>query len=120
MIKSTTALLMASALAFAPTFATAASKDRGGTVTLEGTVLTLSFVNRGDCQSTASKLRNGVRALVPGSNSNVNALAKPITNAVCKSSPGKGPVVSQIDLATVPGLTPADIAAIQDFIEQHF
>ncbi len=120
MIKVSAALLVASALAFAPAVSTAAPKDRGGEVTLEGSVLKLTFANRGDCQSTAAKLRNGVRGLVPGSNSTVNAVAKPIINVVCKSSKGNEPVVSEIDLLEVPGITSADLAEITTFIDENF
>jgi hypothetical protein len=120
MMKVSAALLVASALVFAPAASIAAPNDRGGDVKLDGSTLTLTFANRGDCQSTAAKLRNGIRGLVSGANSTVNAVAKPITNVVCQGSTGNEPVETQVDLLKVPGITRDDLAEIAAFIKENF
>jgi hypothetical protein len=113
MKKTLTSLLMASALMVASTAAVAAPKnDRGGTVTVNGTMVSVAFVNRGDCQSTTAKLRNGIRGLAPLSSSTENAVTKPLRNVICENN---GVV---IDLANQ-ALTEAEIAAILNFIDEN-
>jgi hypothetical protein len=107
-----TSILMASALAVASTAAIAKPKDRGGELSVSGTMLSIAFENRGDCQSATAKLRNGVRTLLPFSSSTENAVAKPLRSAICN-----GDVLS-VDLAKQ-NLTLDEINLIKDFIEDN-
>jgi hypothetical protein len=114
MNKTMTSILMASALAVASTAAIAAPKDRGGKVSVDDSgIVTIAFENRGDCQSTTAKLRNGIRGVLPTSSSTENAVAKPLRTVLCQED---GAEVDLFDPRL--GLSEKEINAIIAFIKK--